>query len=49
MHMNQIIIREQRQMPHENIQLCGNVQLDSLLFADYLVLLASSEDDLQWS
>ena len=30
-------------MPHGNIQLSRNVQLDSLLFAD-LVLLASSRD-----
>ena len=45
MYINQII-REQRQMPHENIQLSGNVQLDSLLSADNLVLLAFLEEYL---
>ncbi|KAJ4450649.1 hypothetical protein ANN_02078 [Periplaneta americana] len=43
------IIQDWRQTRHGFIPINGNLQLDALLFADDLVLMASTEDDLQYS
>ncbi|KAJ4447235.1 hypothetical protein ANN_09239 [Periplaneta americana] len=44
-----IIIQDWRQTRHGFIPINRNLQLDALLFADDLVLIASTEDDLQYS
>ncbi|KAJ4431469.1 hypothetical protein ANN_20067 [Periplaneta americana] len=43
------IIQDWRQTRHGFIPINRNLQLDALLFADDLVLMASTEDDLQYS
>jgi hypothetical protein len=43
------IIKEFRQKRHGYIAINGNLHLDAMIFADDLVLLAASEDDLQHS
>jgi hypothetical protein len=43
------IIKEFRQICYGYIALNRNLQLDAMIFADDLVLLAASEDDLQHS
>jgi hypothetical protein len=43
------IIKEFRQKLHGYIAVNRNLQLDAMIFADDLVLLAASEDDLQHS
>jgi hypothetical protein len=43
------IIKEFRQIRYGYIALNRNLQLDAMNFADDLVLLAASEDDLQHS
>jgi len=44
-----VIIKEWRLKPHACIYIDRNIQLDVLLFADDLPLLASTESDLQRS
>ena len=46
--MNQII-RKWNELPHGRIRLNRNTNLELLLFADDVSLVASSEDDLQRS
>jgi hypothetical protein len=41
------IIKEFRQKRHGYVAINRNLQLDAMIFADDLVLLAASEDDLQ--
>jgi hypothetical protein len=43
------ITKEFRQKRHGYIAISRNLQLDAIFFADDLVLLAASEDDLQHS
>jgi hypothetical protein len=43
------IIQKWKVTRHDKIPINGNVNIDTMLFADNQVLLAKSEDDLQYS